>query len=175
MTAPANHQCFETDEPTFRVLGILVQFLTTPEEISSDISIIRVLIPPGMALPLHKHADPEVFYLLQGSLQVFQATGDKGWGTFVPGEIVSIAGSVIHGVRNSSSEPVVCLVITKKELYSFLHELAHPYNGGEIGPPTLSEVSELLTLAERYRYWMASPEENAAVGLVLAGAPGAQI
>jgi quercetin dioxygenase-like cupin family protein len=164
-------------------LGILVQFVTTPEEISSDIGIVRVLFPPGMALPLHKHADPEIFYLIEGSLEIFQEAStippimekrNNGWRTFISGEIVSIAGGVIHGVRNSSSEPVMCVIITKNELYSFLHELAHPYSGGEIGPPALNEISELLIVAERHRYWIASPEQNAAVGLILAGEPGAR-
>ncbi len=167
-------QSSATQLPMFMVLGILVQFLTTPDQIRSDVSIMRTVIPPGMAIPLHRHADPEIFYLLEGSLEVFQDAHDQGvWKVFKAGEIVSIEGTVIHAIRNASNEPAICLVITKTELYSFLRELAHPYTRDEpIGNPTSNEMLELFATAKKYRYWMAPPEENAAIGLIIGGTPG---
>jgi hypothetical protein len=36
-----------------------------------------------------------------------------------------------------------------------------------IGPPTDEAIARFLVTAERYGYWNATPEENAAVGLHL--------
>src|SRR5271170_7758837 len=36
--------------------------------------------PAGAVIPLHSHADPEVFYILGGSMKVFQDDGESlGW------------------------------------------------------------------------------------------------
>ena len=61
------------EEQTFIVLGVLLQFLSTPEQINDQISVMRGTVPSGVVIPLHSHADPEIFYALNGSLEVFQA------------------------------------------------------------------------------------------------------
>ena len=41
-------------------------------------------------IPLHSHADPEIFYVLDASLEVFQAKGpSEGWQTINAGNVVS--------------------------------------------------------------------------------------
>jgi quercetin dioxygenase-like cupin family protein len=63
------------EEQTFIVLGVLIQFLSAPEQINDQISVMRGTVPEGVVIPLHSHADPEIFYVLNGSLEVFQAEG----------------------------------------------------------------------------------------------------
>ena len=63
------------EQQTFIVLGVLLQFLSTPEQISDQISVMHGTVPSGVVIPLHSHADPEIFYVLDGSLEVFQAEG----------------------------------------------------------------------------------------------------
>jgi len=91
------------EEQTFIVLGVLLQFLSTPEQINDQISVMRGTFPSGVVIPLHSHADPEIFYVLNGSLEVFQAEGpSEGWQTVNAGEVVSIPGNVRHALRNTS-------------------------------------------------------------------------
>jgi quercetin dioxygenase-like cupin family protein len=126
------------EQQTFIVLGVLLQFLSTPEQINDQISVMRGTVPSGVVIPLHSHADPEVFYVLNGSLEVFHAEGpSEGWKTVTAGEVVSIPGSVRHALRNTSSSPITSITVSKQELYSFFRELARPFDPNRPAAPTL--------------------------------------
>jgi quercetin dioxygenase-like cupin family protein len=154
------------EEQTFIVLGVLLQFLSTPEQIDDQISVMRGTVPSGIVIPLHSHADPEIFYVLNGSLEIFQAEGPSaGWQTVNAGEVVSIPGKVRHALRNTSHSPIT---VSKQELYSFFRELARPFDPNRPpAPPTPDEMQQLFSVAEKYEYWLASPDENAAIGISL--------
>src|ERR1700722_17412783 len=153
------------EEQTFIVLGVLLQFLSTPEQINDQISVMRGTVPSGVVIPLHSHADPEIFYVLNGSLEVFQA---EGWQTVTAGEVVSIPGNVRHAVRNTSPRPITLITVSKQELYSFFRELARPFDPNRPpAPPTPEEMQQLFNVAEKYEYWLASRDENAAIGISL--------
>ena len=153
------------EEQTFIVLGVLLQFLSTPEQINDQISLMRGTVPSGVVFPLHSHADPEIFYVLNGSLEVFQA---EGWRTVTAGEVVSIPGNVRHALRNTSPSPITLIIVSKQELYSFVRELARPFDPNRPpAPPTPEEMQHLFSVAEKYEYWLASPDENAAIGISL--------
>jgi quercetin dioxygenase-like cupin family protein len=157
------------EEQTFIVLGVLLQFLSTPEQINDQISVIRGTVPSGVQIPLHSHADPEIFYVLNGSIEVYQAGGPSaGWQTVNAGEVVSIPGHVRHALRNISSSPMTSITVSKQELYSFFRELARPFDPNRPpSPPTPEEIQQLFSVAEKYEYWLASPNENAAIGISL--------
>jgi len=126
-------------------------------------------IRPGSVIPLHSHSDPEIFYLLEGSIEVFQAEGPAaGWQTLNAGDVVSIPGNVRHALRNSSPSPITLIIVSKQELYSFVRELARPFDPNRPpAPPTPEEMQHLFSVAEKYEYWLASPDENAAIGISL--------
>ena len=157
------------EEQTFIVLGVLLQFLSTPEQINDQISMMRGTVPSGVVIPLHSHADPEIFYVLNGSLEVFQAEGPSaGWQTVNAGEVVSIPGNVRHALRNTSSSPITSITVSKQELYSFFRELARPFDPKRPpARPTPEEIRHLFSVAEKYEYWLASPDENSAIGISL--------
>ena len=87
------------EQQTFIVLGVLLQFLSTPEQINDQISVMRGTVPSGVVIPLHSHADPEIFYVLDGSLEVFQAEGpSEGWRTINAG--TSFLSPAMAGTRS---------------------------------------------------------------------------
>ena len=155
------------EQQTYIVLGVLLQFLSTPEQIYDQISVMRGTVPSGAVIPLHSHADPEIFYVLNGSLEVFQAEGpSEGWNTVTAGEVVSIPGNVRHALRNISHSPATLITVSKQELYSFFRELARPFDPSRPpAPPSREEIQQLFSVAEKYEYWLASRDENAAIGI----------
>jgi quercetin dioxygenase-like cupin family protein len=102
-----------SNEPLFDVFGPLFQFLFTPAQSSEAFALIRGIVPPGMAVFLHSHADPEVLFVLEGELNVLQYEGDSShWVTTRPGEVVCIPGDVRHSLRNTSPTTATLLLTT---------------------------------------------------------------
>jgi len=157
---------------TLVVLGVLLEFLASPEQVDGEISLIRGTLPQQTVVPLHSHSDPEIFYVLEGQLEVYEATG---WRTAETGSTVGIPGNARHALRNASSKPVTTLTVTKAELYKFFRELAKPFDPAQpFAPPTPSEMQQAFDAAGRHHYWIASPAENAAIGL-FPGAPEGRV
>jgi quercetin dioxygenase-like cupin family protein len=154
-------------EPLFNVFGPLHQFLVDPADTSGAFGIMRAAVPSGVAIPLHSHADPEVFFVLEGVLEVLQYDGSSNdWLTASCGDVICIPGGVKHAIRNRSSAAVTVLLATTPNIYEFFRELGRPFNPEEkAGPPTHEDMQRLLALVAKYGYWIGSPEENEAVGL----------
>jgi quercetin dioxygenase-like cupin family protein len=148
--------------------GTLFEFFSSPEETAGEIRLIRCIIPPGVAVPLHCHPDVEVFYVLEGSLDAFQsANGSQGWLSLEAGDVLRISGNTKHALRNSSPLPAKLIVVTTPTLYEFFHEVSKPFDPDQSeASPTSEEIQRLRETSARYGYWMASPQENAAIGLL---------
>lgn len=134
-----------TDEPTFAVLGTLLQFVSTPDQNGGSLSVMRGGIPPRAVIPLHSHADAEIFYVTEGTMEVFQDDGiSSGWQTVDTGEVVTIAGGVKHAIRNSGSTLVMTVLVSEGQLYRFFRELAEPLDPGTAPPVPKPEVMRKL-------------------------------
>ena len=150
--------------------GTLFEILASPEEAGDGIYLIRGTLPPGVAVPLHSHRDLELFYVLDGSMEVFQSKeGSSGWTTVGVGAAVVVPGNVTHALRNASSSlPAPMLVLTTARLYEFFGEVCKPFDPNRRpAPPTPEETKTFLATVAKYGYWAASPEENAAIGISL--------
>ena len=160
---------YAADQQVFNAAGVRLQFLASPEEVGDAICLIRGTMPPGAIVPLHRHEDLELLYVLEGTLEVYRSNeGSAGWTEAAAGGVVVIRSNVKHALRNGSSLPVTLALVTKSELYAFFRELAKPFDSNQRPtPPTPVEIQELFAVAAKYGYWLASPEENAAIGLYL--------
>jgi quercetin dioxygenase-like cupin family protein len=155
--------------PVLDVFGPTVEFLALPEETHADYCVMIGTIPPGVSVPLHSHPDPESFYLLSGTVLALSQRGDRfEWLDVKPGEFVHEPGGVKHAWQNASSEPAVSLITTSSRLGRFFLEIGKAVSPGTLpGPPTPDDLQRLMQVAAQYDYWMASPVENAAVGISL--------
>ena len=155
-----------SDAALVNVFGPLQQFLVSPAETSGAFGIMRAIVPPSIAIPLHSHADPEVFFVLEGLLEVLRWGEVSQWLTAQVGDVICVPGGIKHAIRNNSTAPTIILLATTPNIYEFFRELGKPYNPrGPAGPPTEEDMRRLLDLAAKYRYWIGSPQENAAIGL----------
>jgi quercetin dioxygenase-like cupin family protein len=163
-----NKPAVASDEQTFDIFGVRLQFLIEPGQSSGKIALYRGTLHPGIVVPLHSHPEPEVFYVLEGSLEVYQERGDRqGWSIYRAGNVVAIPVDVKHALRNTSSSPATTLLVTQDLLYGFFREIAKPIDGHPGTHPSPEELQQLFIVAARYGYWMGSPEENGAIGINL--------
>jgi quercetin dioxygenase-like cupin family protein len=149
------------DKQVFNVAGVLLQFLASPEEVGDAICLIRGTMPPGVVVPLHKHAEVELLYVLEGSLEFFMAKEGTQWATAGMGDVIAIPSNVKHALRNRSSLPVALVLVTKSHLYAF-SGLAKTTIPNQRAPRTLKRCRNYLS-RRKIRIWMASPDENAAI------------
>jgi quercetin dioxygenase-like cupin family protein len=155
-------------DQTFDVFGVQLQFLVAPEETRNQTSLYKGILPSGVVIPLHRHPDFEVFYVLEGTLEVYQESGEyKGWHSVLAGNAIAVSPGLKHALRNTSSAPSAAIAVTGHGLYEFFREIAKPAQHGPSTPPSPEDKQRLFAVAAKYSYWMGSPEENAAVGIKL--------
>jgi hypothetical protein len=54
------------------LMGPTVEFLTSPQEASINFCVLKGVIPPGVAVPLHSHIDTEDFIVISGEVQALR-------------------------------------------------------------------------------------------------------
>jgi quercetin dioxygenase-like cupin family protein len=141
--------------------GPTLEFLTSPEDVHNDFCVLRGVIPPGGVVPLHAHADTEDFFVISGKVEGLKQDGQgHEWIVGQAGDYIHVPASVPHAWRNVSSEPVICLIVTTKRLGHFFQEV-----GNEPQPVTPEKLERFAAISARYGHWLATPEENAAVGI----------
>jgi quercetin dioxygenase-like cupin family protein len=150
---------------TVEVFGPTLEFVSGPDDPAADFWVMRGVLPPGVAVPLHSHDDAEDFFILVGTQQVLTKS-DQGlqWRDVSGGGYVHIPAGVPHAHRNVSDEPAVELVVTTARLGRFFQEVAR---ADTTQPPTPAELAEFVAVATRYGYDLGTPEQNAAVGITL--------
>ena len=159
----------EGERETLEVCGPSVQFLVAPQSSDEAPCIIKGTIPPGVSVPMHRHPGIEAFFVLSGDVEVLSDEGGKThWITAGPGDFIEVPSNAKHAFRNRSQHPVIQLITTTSKLGRFFQEVGRPVTLDEtVGTPSPDEIRRFLKIAERYGYWLATPEENAAVGISL--------
>lgn len=146
---------------TVDVFQTTVEFLTT----ENGFSVLRGVVPPGVIVPIHSHPDVEDFIVIAGSVQCLKQDAEGyEWITAKAGDYVHVPGNARHAWRNISNEPSIQLIITTNKMERFFREAGKP-RGGIFQPPTPEELAKFAALSATYGYWLATPEENAAVGM----------
>ena len=165
----STHLVIESDCETLDVFGPSVQFLVAPQGSDEAPCVIKGTIPPGASVPIHSHQAIEVFYVLSGNVEVLREKhGKSHWIAAGPGDFIEVPSGAKHGFRNRSQHPVIQLITTTSKLGRFFQEVGRPVIQGErVGPPSPAEIQRFVKTAERYGYWLATPEENASLGISL--------
>jgi quercetin dioxygenase-like cupin family protein len=92
----------------FHWLGSLTVNKVGATATAGGLSIVDHRVPPGYAPPAHRHADDEVFYILEGDFRV--RCGDQSWQAG-PGSLVFLPRDVPHGFTVSQDGPGRTLLI----------------------------------------------------------------
>lgn len=144
------------------VLGPRIQFLTALSDNDDDYCLIRGIVPAGVVVPIHSHAERETFYVLEGEVQGLL---EDHWITLGPGDVFEVAGGLKHAWRNTSGMSVLLLVVVPMRLGRFFRDIGRsaPLAGQDAPKP--ADFQRFLEIAHRYGYWLGNPADNAAVGI----------
>jgi quercetin dioxygenase-like cupin family protein len=148
------------------VLGASIQFLVGPQQDEDAPCILKRTIPPGISVPMHSHHFVEVFLVLSGNFEVIIGDSKMRWIEVSAGDLVEVPSNVKHAFRNRSQYPVINLVFTTSKNGRYFQEIGRPAASWDrIRPPTLDEIQHFVKTTALYGYWLATPEENASVGI----------
>lgn len=153
---------------TINVLGPTIQFLTEPGDSDETPCVMRGTIPPDVIVPLHSHADPETFIALSGEAEGLVVSNDRTkWVRIRPGDVFHVPGGAKHAFRNRFKESAVSIIASTSRIGRFFLEVGTPLdpNGKPDWPPSAEKVRKFLESVDRHGHWIATPEENARVGL----------
>jgi len=145
--------------------GATVEFM--PPDASVGFCAMRRVIPQGRLVPLHSLDDAEAFLRPSGSYPAPSRVLLEATPAWSGAESVPVTTSTSRAERRTPGattpiDPSSTLLITTNRLGQFFTELRRP--AGASGPPTPDDLAQFAALAEKYGYWFAPPEENAAVG-----------
>ena len=151
------------------VLGPTVRFLAGPTGTDDSPCVMEGTIPPEGLVPLHSHADPEIFVLRAGEIEALSlADGKSEWVRLTPGAIFHVPANAKHAWRNNTRVPAVALIITTARIARFFREIGEPLKENEAPqPPSEEALAHFQKVSARYGYWNASPEENEKFGIRL--------
>jgi quercetin dioxygenase-like cupin family protein len=162
------HIIVERDREALEVFGPSIQFLVAPQPSDEAACVLKGTIPPGVSVPVHSHPGIEALFVLSGEVEVLSEEGGKArWIAAGPGDFIEVPSNAKHGFRNRSQHPTIQLITIPSQLGRFFQEVGGPLQGKRVSPPSRDEIQRFLKTAERYGYWLATPEENAAVGISL--------
>jgi quercetin dioxygenase-like cupin family protein len=159
----------EGTQPVLNVFGPTVQFFATPAQAEEALCVMKGVIPPGVPVPIHSHAGVECFFMVSGQQDILiEKDGQFLWTRCKPGDFIQVPSEVKHAFRNPYTEPAVSLVTTTAKLGRFFEEIGREIaQDAPPAPPTPEALQHFMETAIRYGYWLASPQENAAVGISL--------
>ncbi len=125
---------------TLNVLGDEVTLLAAGEETGGTMTALEVLAGPGSGPPPHTHVYAELFFVLDGELELL-VEGERC--TLTPGGLGAVPGGTVHTYRNASESPTRFLAILHPAGHErFLAELGvAPGASATAGPPDLEQVT----------------------------------
>jgi hypothetical protein len=88
--------------------------------------------------------------------------------TMTAGDFRHVPQNVRHAWKNQSDQPAIAIIATTSRLGRFFQEVGKPLAVNVVtSPPSPADIERFAEVAARYHHWLASPEENAAIGISL--------
>ncbi|MDM9618735.1 cupin domain-containing protein [Rhizobium sp. S96] len=127
----------QSGEKVFFVMGDRVERRARLE--GTWLNVFDVSVPSGSRTPLHRHASPEVFRIIEGRLTIRRMT-DNGLEEFeaTAGDIVRIDADQAHGYSNPGPETAVFSAIVDNDMAEFFEAT------GSREPPKASPSADTL-------------------------------
>ena len=110
--------------------GLVLEFLHSKDDTGGSLDMFRMIVQPNARMPVpHYHESwDEAVYGLEGTLTFTLDGSDVAVG---PGESLFIRRGIVHGFRNDTQAPAICLSVLTP---------------GVLGPGYFREVAALLSV-----------------------------
>lgn len=96
----------------------------------------------------------------------------SGWRAVRAGELAVVPGSAKHAWRNSGQVACRAIVVTGPFVYGFFRGIGRPVDSAHPPQaPDASVMARIVEAAQQNQCWLATPEENASIGLQLPPQP----
>lgn len=134
--------------PKYDVFGVTVAVLLDGPATQGSHAVYHVTCPPGAGAPVHRHAQAENFYVIEGRFSI--RSGEETL-TLGPGDFAHVPGGVVHDFRNSGTTSGVLIGMgTPAGHETFFREADELARSGRFNPDTAAELCqrngiELLT------------------------------
>jgi quercetin dioxygenase-like cupin family protein len=131
---------------TLDVLGDEVTLLAAGPQTGGTMTAMEVLAHPDSGPPPHTHVYAELFYVLEGEIEVV-LDGERR--VVRAGEVAGVPGGVVHTYRNASTDPARFLAVLHPAGHErFLAEIGVPVDApAPEGPP---DVERVMRIAHRH-------------------------
>jgi quercetin dioxygenase-like cupin family protein len=125
-------------ENIIHLLGDSIRVLASANETQDALTVVEVTAVPGGGPPMHTHRETEVFFCLEGEVQL---TVDGVMRHLAPGQAATAFSGVPHTYRNVSAAPARFVVaITPGGMERFFADLSRATAGG---PPDMAVVTNI--------------------------------
>lgn len=126
--------------------------------------VIASSIPPGVTVPVHSHDERETFYIVSGSLEVFDAAG---WRTISSGSVFDMPPRTKHAFRNISVDPVSVVLVVPTRLAQFSASIGRPICSLPVGATSPDAVQTFFSAALEEGLWPGPLERQETTGILL--------
>lgn len=124
-----------------RIKGLELRFLQSKDETAGSLDMFEMTVEPNARVPVPHHHESwdETVYGLSGVI-TFRIDGQDV--TLGPGETAFIRRGVIHGFRNDTQEPAICLCVLSPGVLGpgYFREMAALLADGPPDPAKLKET-----------------------------------
>jgi quercetin dioxygenase-like cupin family protein len=150
MTFSAWHSRHDETSIKIPAIGLDLHVRLPPSASGGALTIIETMNAPGFGPPLHRHAETEVFRILQGRY-LYEVDGRRFHAE--TGDVVSVPGGAAHAFVNVSDAPGQQLVIIVPGLdaAAFFTELGQTMRGG------IPDKDALNTFGEKWGVTFLGP------------------
>lgn len=132
------------------VLGIVITPLVGNGETGEHFGAFHAAVPPGAGIPVHSHPDVELFFVIEGELQLLREPD----GEPVPigvGHCGFVPADALHGFANAGPGTAQVLITCTRGLENFLLEAGRPLGAiAAQGPPAPAEIERVLAIARKH-------------------------
>lgn len=120
------------------VLGVGVTILAGAEATSGECSVAKIVCPPGVGAPPHRHVETERFHVIRGTLTVGTEGGEI---TLGPGDMAIISPWALHSFSNRTDSPAEFIGIgTPGGHEAFFLAMDELSRSGRFSPEAAAEV-----------------------------------